>query len=34
AGIKNALFEYDNTMMMFQDAKKAVQEMAKELKEL
>ncbi len=34
AGIKNALFEYDNTMMMFEDAKKAVQGMAKELKEL
>ena len=34
AGIKNALFEYDNTMMMFEDAKKAVQGMTKELKEL
>ncbi len=34
AGIKNSLFEYDNTMMMFEDAKKAVQEMVKELKDL
>ncbi len=34
AGIKNELFEYDNTMMMFEDAKQAVQGMTKELKEL
>ena len=34
AGIKNALFEYDNTMMMFEDAKKAVQGMVTELKDL
>ncbi|MEM8994452.1 MAG: NAD(P)(+) transhydrogenase (Re/Si-specific) subunit beta [Acidobacteriota bacterium] len=34
AGIKNELFEYDNTMMLFDDAKKAVQGMLTELKEL
>ncbi|MFT7617268.1 MAG: NAD(P) transhydrogenase subunit beta [Planctomycetota bacterium] len=34
AGIKNGLFEYPNTMMIFADAKKAVQEMVKELKDL
>ncbi len=34
AGIKNSLFEYPNTMMIFSDAKKAVQEMVKELKDL
>ncbi len=34
AGIKNELFEYPNTMMVFDDAKKAIQEMVKELKEL
>ena len=34
AGIKNDLFEYDNTMMLFDDAKKAVQGMLTELKEL
>ncbi len=34
AGIKNELFEYDNTMMLFADAKKAVQGMVTELKEL
>ena len=34
AGIKNELFEYDNTMMLFDDAKKAVQGMVTELKEL
>ena len=34
AGIKNELFEYDNTMMLFDDAKKAVQGMITELKEL
>ena len=34
AGIKNELFEYDNTMMVFEDAKQAIQGMTKELKEL
>ena len=34
AGIKNELFEYDNTMMLFADAKQAVQGMLSELKEL
>jgi NAD(P) transhydrogenase subunit beta len=34
AGIKNELFEYENTMMLFSDAKKAMQDMIKELKEL
>ena len=34
AGIKNELFEYDNTMMLFADAKKAVQDTLSELKEL
>jgi NAD(P) transhydrogenase subunit beta len=34
AGIKNELFEYDNTMMLFADAKKAVQGILSELKEL
>ena len=34
AGIKNELFEYNNTMMLFADAKKAVQNMVTELKEL
>ena len=34
AGIKNALFEYDNTMMLFEDAKKAVQGILTEIKEL
>jgi NAD(P) transhydrogenase subunit beta len=34
AGIKNTLFEYPNTMMIFQDAKAAVQELVKEIKEL
>ena len=34
AGIKNELFEYDNTMMLFDDAKKAVQGILTELKEL
>ncbi|MEM9552999.1 MAG: NAD(P)(+) transhydrogenase (Re/Si-specific) subunit beta [Acidobacteriota bacterium] len=34
AGIKNDLFEYDNTMMLFADAKKAVQGIFNELKEL
>ena len=34
AGIKNELFEDQKTMMLFSDAKKAVQEMLKEYKEL
>ncbi len=34
AGIKNELFEYDNTMMLFEDGKKAVQGILTELKEL
>ncbi|RMH16594.1 MAG: NAD(P)(+) transhydrogenase (Re/Si-specific) subunit beta [Acidobacteria bacterium] len=34
AGIKNELFEYPNTMMLFEDAKKAVQGILTELKEL
>ena len=34
AGIKNELFEYDNTMMLFSDAKKAVQGIVTEMKEL
>ncbi len=34
AGIKNELFEYDNTMMLFEDGKKAVQGMLTELKSL
>ena len=34
AGIKNELFEYDNTMMLFEDAKKAVQGIVTEMKEL
>jgi NAD(P) transhydrogenase subunit beta len=34
AGIKNELFEYDNTMMLFADAKKAVQGIVTEMKEL
>jgi len=34
AGIKNELFEYQNTMMLFEDAKKAVQGILTELKEL
>ncbi|MEM7352481.1 MAG: NAD(P)(+) transhydrogenase (Re/Si-specific) subunit beta [Acidobacteriota bacterium] len=34
AGIKNELFEYDNTMMLFEDGKKAVQGIVSELKEL
>ncbi|MEM7584280.1 MAG: NAD(P)(+) transhydrogenase (Re/Si-specific) subunit beta [Acidobacteriota bacterium] len=34
AGIKNELFEYDNTMMVFEDGKKAVQGMVTELKDL
>lgn len=34
AGIKNSLFELDQTMMLFADAKQACLDMAKELKEL
>ena len=34
AGIKNELFEHDNTMMIFKDAKEALQELLAELKEL
>ena len=34
AGIKNELFEAENTMMFFDDAKKAIQGMVTELKEL
>lgn len=34
AGIKNELFEYPNTMMVFEDAKKALQGMITELKSL
>ena len=34
AGIKNGLFENDNTMMIFGDAKKILQELVAELKEL
>jgi len=34
AGIKNELFEYDNTMMVFGDAKKVLQELIGEVKNL
>jgi NAD(P) transhydrogenase subunit beta len=34
AGIKNELFEYDNTMMVFGDAKKVLQELIGEVKAL
>jgi len=34
AGIKNELFEYDNTMMIFGDAKKVLQDLIREVKEL
>ncbi len=34
AGIKNELFEYDNTMMLFADAKKAIQGILTEVKDL
>ncbi|MCB1033410.1 MAG: NAD(P)(+) transhydrogenase (Re/Si-specific) subunit beta [Acidobacteria bacterium] len=33
AGIKNELFEYDNTLMLFGDAKKMLQDLVSELKE-
>jgi NAD(P) transhydrogenase subunit beta len=33
AGIKNELFEYENTMMVFGDAKKVLQGLVSELKE-
>ena len=34
AGIKNELFEYDNNMMIFGDAKKVLQEIVSEVKSL
>ncbi len=34
AGIKNELFEYPNTMMIFGDAKKVLQQLVQEMKEL
>jgi NAD(P) transhydrogenase subunit beta len=34
AGIKNELFEYNNTMMIFGDARKVLQQLVQELKEL
>ncbi len=34
AGIKNELFEYDNTMMIFGDAKKVIQDLIGEVKDL
>jgi NAD(P) transhydrogenase subunit beta len=34
AGIKNELFEYDNTMMIFGDAKKVLQDLIGEVKDL
>ena len=34
AGIKNELFEYDNTMMVFGDAKKVLQDLIGEVKDL
>ena len=34
AGIKNELFEYDNTMMLFADAKQALQDLVAEMKEI
>ncbi len=34
AGIKNELFEYDNTMMLFGDAKKMLQDLVAEVKDL
>jgi NAD(P) transhydrogenase subunit beta len=32
AGIKNELFEYENTMMLFKDAKEALQDLVAEMK--
>jgi NAD(P) transhydrogenase subunit beta len=32
AGIKNELFEYENTMMLFGDAKEMLQELLAEMK--
>ncbi len=34
AGIRNPLFDLDNTLMFFSDAKKALQDMVTEVKEL
>ena len=34
AGIKNPLFDKDNTLMVFMDAKKAIEDMVSEVKEL
>ena len=34
AGIKNDLFEYENTMMLFSDAKKMLQELVAEMKDV
>ncbi|MCZ6726650.1 MAG: NAD(P)(+) transhydrogenase (Re/Si-specific) subunit beta [Acidobacteria bacterium] len=34
AGVKNELFEHDNTMMLFGDAKQSLQDLVKELREL
>jgi proton-translocating NAD(P)+ transhydrogenase subunit beta len=34
AGIKNELFEHDNAMMIFGDAKAVLQDLLKELKDL
>jgi H+-translocating NAD(P) transhydrogenase subunit beta len=34
AGIKNSLFEHEKTMMLFMDAKKAIQDVVGELKEI
>ena len=34
AGIKNELFEYDNTMMVFGDAKQVLQDLVAEMKEI
>jgi NAD(P) transhydrogenase subunit beta len=34
AGIRNPLFDNDNTLMLFSDAKAALQEMVKEMKDL
>ena len=34
AGIKNPLFERDNALMLFDDAKKALEDLVSEFKEL